>query len=535
MSAATPRLVTPIPASVNRFSAAPLVGGGKRRVSGYARVSTLLDEQQTSYEAQVEYYTQHIKSNPDWEFVAVYADEGISATSTKKRDGFNKMIADALAGKIDLIITKSVSRFARNTVDTLTTVRKLKEKGVEVYFEKENIHTMDSKGELLITIMSSLAQDESRNISENTTWGKRKQIADGKISLPYAHFLGYEKGEDGLPKIVEAEARIVRLIYSLYLQGKTHNIIARYLTEQGIPTPASKRKWSISTVMSILQNEKYKGDAMLQKHFTVDYLTKKVKRNEGEIQQFYVENSHPPIIEPETFDLVQAEIKRRRSKGKMHTGLHMFSGKLFCGGCGGFYGSKVWHSATKYKRTVWQCNEKYKSKGKCACQTPHLYEADIQQVFIRAINQIFQNKDQIIADYNEIIQALTNTTGTDHESDTLREECRVVAEMIQQCIDENARVAQSQTEYQKRYDALHRRYDAAKTQLDKLTQEKQEQASKREIILRFLSDLNRHDGLLAEFDEGLWYATVESITIHTNKEAVVTFKDGNTINICFQN
>jgi len=200
-------------------------------------------------------------------------DEGISATSIKKRDGFNKMVADALAGKIDLIITKSVSRFARNTVDTLTTVRKLKEKGVEVYFEKENIYTLDSKGELLITIMSSLAQDESRNISENTTWGKRKQIADGKISLPYAHFLGYEKGDNGLPRIVESEAKIVKLIYSLYLQGKTHNIIAKHLTEKGIPTPAGKQKWSISTVMSILQNEKYKGDAMLQKHFTVDYLS----------------------------------------------------------------------------------------------------------------------------------------------------------------------------------------------------------------------------------------------------------------------
>jgi len=517
--------VTPIPASVNRFSAAPLAGGRKRRVSGYARVSTLMDEQQISYEAQVEYYTEYIQSNPEWEFVEVYADEGISATSTKKRDGFNRMIADALAGKIDLIITKSVSRFARNTVDTLTTVRNLKEKGVEVYFEKENIHTLDSKGELLITIMSSLAQDESRNISENTTWGKRKQIADGKISLPYAHFLGYEKGENGLPKIVEAEAKIVRLIYSLYLQGKTHNIIARYLTEKCIPTPAGKQKWSISTVMSILQNEKYKGDAMLQKHFTVDYLTKRVKRNEGEVQQFYVENSHPPIIEPETFNLVQAEIQRRRNNGKAHTGLHVFSGKIICGECGGFYGSKVWHSGTKYKRTVWQCNEKYKSKGKCGCQTPHFYETDIQQIFIRAINQVFKNKDQLIADYNEILQALTDTGAADHESNTLREECRMVAEMIQQCVNENARIAQSQADYQKRYDTLYKRYDAAKTQLDTIAKEKQERDIKREAILRFLADIGQQDGLLEAFDEELWYATVESMTAQANKNIVVTFKD----------
>jgi len=529
MSAAVQRIVTPIPASVNRYSAVPLTSGRKRHVAGYARVSTDMEEQQTSYEAQVDHYTKHIQSNPEWEYVDVYTDEGISATSTKKRDGFNKMVADALAGKIDLIITKSVSRFARNTVDTLTTVRKLKEKGVEVYFEKENIHTLDSKGELLITIMSSLAQDESRNISENTTWGKRKQIADGKISLPYAHFLGYEKGENGLPKIVDAEAKIVRFIYALYLQGKTHNFIARHLTEKGIQTPAGKQKWSISTVMSILQNEKYKGDAMLQKHFTVDYLTKKVKRNEGEIQQFYVENSHPAIIEPETFDLVQAEIKRRRDTGKTHTGLHVFSGKIICGECGGFYGSKVWHSGTKYKRIIWQCNEKYKSKGKCGCQTPHLYETDIQQIFIRAINQVFQSKDQLIADYTEIIQALTDTEVADQESDTLREECRVAAEMIQQCVNENARVAQSQAVYQKRYNALYERYDAAKTQIDKMATAKQEKDIKRETILRFLSDISQQDGLLTEFDEELWYSTVQDITVHSENNVVVTFKDGNTI------
>ena len=183
----------------------------KRRVAAYARVSTDSDEQLSSYAAQVDFYTQYIRSNPEWEFVNVYTDEGISGTNTKKRDGFNRMINDALAGKIDLILTKSISRFARNTVDTLTTVRKLKEKKIEVYFEKENIYTLDAKGEVMITIMSSLAQEESRSISENITWGKRKSMADGKFSLAYKYFLGYEKGEDGLPKIVEEEAKIIQI------------------------------------------------------------------------------------------------------------------------------------------------------------------------------------------------------------------------------------------------------------------------------------------------------------------------------------
>lgn len=233
--------VTVIPATRNLRTGAPKNASIKRRVAGYARVSTDSDEQFTSYTAQVDYYTGYIKSNPNWEFVNVYTDEGISAVSTKHRDGFNRMIADALSGKIDLIVTKSVSRFARNTVDSLTTVQKLKEKGVEVYFEKENIYTLDSKGELLITIMSSLAQEESRSISENVTWGQRKRFADGKVSMPYAQFLGYRKGADGLPEIVPEEAAIVIRIYREFMGGKTLSAIARRLTEDGILTPGKRR------------------------------------------------------------------------------------------------------------------------------------------------------------------------------------------------------------------------------------------------------------------------------------------------------
>ena len=281
---------------------------------------------------------------------SVYIDEGISGTNTKKREGFNEMVKDALDGKIDLILTKSISRFARNTVDTLTTIRRLKEKKVEVYFEKENIYTLDAKGEVMITIMSSLAQEESRSISENVTWGKRKSMADGKIGLPYKHFLGYEKGEDGLPKIVEEEAKIIRQIYRLFLDGKTVRSIADMLMEQGIPTPTGKSKWSVSTIMSILQNEKYKGDALLQKTYTADFLTKSVKKNKGEVPQYYIQNSHPAIIDPETFLLVQQEIERRRPNRRQLHRCSPFSAKIICGCCGGFYGRKVWHSGSKYEK-----------------------------------------------------------------------------------------------------------------------------------------------------------------------------------------
>ena len=226
-------------------------------------------------------------------------------------------------------------------------------------FEKENIYTLDSKGELLITIMSSLAQEESRSISENVTWGHRKRFADGKVSLPYKRFLGYRKGADGLPEIVPDEAEIVRQIYKQFLEGKSYYAIAKNLTDRGIPTPAGKEQWHIRTIGSILTNEKYKGSALLQKKFTVDFLTKKTKVNEGEVPQYYIEESHPAIISPEEFELVQAEMAKRKQLGRKFSGNDIFSAKIICGDCGGFFGAKVWHSNSKYRRVIWQCNQKF--------------------------------------------------------------------------------------------------------------------------------------------------------------------------------
>lgn len=280
------RKVTTIPATISRYTATPINSTKKRRVAGYARVSTDHEDQTTSYEAQVDYYTNYIKSRDDWEFAGLYSDEGISATNTKHRDGFNQMISDAMAGKIDLIITKSVSRFARNTVDSLSTIRKLKEHNIECYFEKENIWTFDSKGELLLTIMSSLAQEESRSISENVTWGQRKRMADGKVSFDYSRFMGLDKDKETGKIVVNPEqAKVVKLIFRLFLEGLTPHAIAVELTNRSIKTPGGKDVWNQQTVRRMLSNEKYKGDALLQKEFTVDFLQKKMKKNEGEVPQ----------------------------------------------------------------------------------------------------------------------------------------------------------------------------------------------------------------------------------------------------------
>lgn len=394
--------VITIPATRSRYTAAPVNTRKKRRVAGYARVSTDHEEQRASYEAQVDYYTNYIKGREDWEFVSVYTDEGISATSTAKRDGFNKMVADALDGLIDLIITKSVSRFARNTVDSLTAIRKLKEHKVECYFEKENIWTFDSKGELLLTIMSSLAQEESRSISENVTWGQRKRFADGKVTVPFKRFLGYDRGEDGNLVINEEQAEIVRRIYGMFLQGRSPFAIAKTLTAEGIPTPGGKTNWSGSTVRSILTNEKYKGDALLQKVYTVDFLSKKKKINEGQVPQYYVEHSHDAIIEPAVFETVQKQMAVRQTKANRQSSANIFSGRIRCGDCGSWYGSKVWHSNDKYRRVVWQCNHKFDGAGKCC--TPHLEEHTIKELFVRAVNILTTEKDEIAANFRAITE-----------------------------------------------------------------------------------------------------------------------------------
>ncbi len=375
----------------------------KRKVAAYARVSTDEDEQLSSYENQVNYYTRYIQSKPEWEFVGLYSDEGISGLNTKKRDGFRQMVEDALNGKIDLILTKSISRFARNTVDSLVTIRQLKEKGVEVYFEKENIYTLDSKGELLITIMSSIAQEESRSISENVTWAKRKNMERGKVSMSYGHFLGYEKGEDGKPQIVEKEAEVVRRIYNLYLDGKSVREIARILTTGEVPTPSGKNcNWNVSTIMSILRNEKYKGDALLQKVYTVDFLNKKVVKNTNVLPQYYVENSHPAIIDEETFDLVQTELAKRGGCSRGRRAKSVFDHKVICGDCGHFYGQKLWYSDSRERVYVWRCTHKYDTEPNC--QTPVVREGDLKSAFLATFNQLLRFREGYIAELEKRVE-----------------------------------------------------------------------------------------------------------------------------------
>ncbi len=522
--------VTVIPATKTMFSASPLETRKKRTVAAYARVSTDNDEQISSYEAQVDYYTKLIQSNPLWEFVGVYADEGISGLNTKNRDGFRKMIADAVDGKIDLILTKSISRFARNTVDTLTAVRKLKEVGCEVSFEKENIQTFDSKGELLITIMSSLAQEESRSISENVTWGKRKAFQDGKSSWAYGSMLGFRKGKDEQVEIVPEEAEIVRMMYKWFISGKTVHWIASELTAKGIPTPMGKTKWQAKVVESILTNEKYKGAALLQKSFTVDFITKTKKKNEGEIQQYYVSENHEAIIEPDEWEAVQIEMAKRKARpGKCnHNSLHPFSTKIICGDCGSFYGSKVWHSnIPERRRIVWQCNSKYSNEHKCT--TTHLYEEDIRRLFMRAINKVAGNIDSLADDCDTIRNYFLDTAEIDSGISALSIEVETITAMTERLIADNATAAISQNEYARKYNDYSASYEKAKAELEALERKRLRQLSKADSVKRFKEMMIQTGSTPTEYSDDLWNVAVESATVWADETITFKFKNGQEI------
>jgi len=361
------------------------------------------------------------------------------------------------------------------------------------------------------------------------TWGKRKQMADGKFSMAYKQFLGYEKGSDGTPQIVESEAKIVRRIYNMFLAGKAIREICVILTNDKIPTPRGKTVWHKSTVKSILTNEKYTGNAILQKRYTVDFLTKTTKVNEGEVPQYYVKNSHPAIVDQITFELVQAEMTRRENLGKQFSGNGLFFCKIVCGECDGFYGSKVWHTKDKYRRMIWQCNRKYAEK--LHCPTPHLTEEQIQSCFVTAFNLLWEDKDRYLAEYAAATQRLTNTTRQDQRMAVLQDECDQTLATIQSCIKENAYTARDQDEYARRYDELAEKYKAAKAQIDKLSAKKQAKLVQAEKIRRFSGILRKTENPIIIFDSRLWCAAVESVTVHSKEKVVVTFQSGTKIQV----
>ena len=526
--------VTIIPSTLNPLTQMPIGAVKKRRVAAYARVSTDSDEQFTSYEAQVKVYTEMIRKNPEWEFVDVYSDEGITGTNRKKRDGFNRMIQDCYDGKIDLIITKSISRFARNTLDAVGLSRELKKKGIEVFFEKESLWTFENTSEFVLTVLASAAQEESRSISENVTMGKRWAMQEGRTSWAYKNFLGYRKNpETNKIEIIEDEAALVTQIYRWFLkEGKTCSGIASLLNRMGVKTPSGKEgcKWTKNTVNSILTNEKYKGDSLMQKTYTTDFLEHTHKKNNGELAQYYADNTHPAIIEKGDWEMIQTELKRRKGIGASYSGSSPFTSKLICEDCGGFYGPKVWHSTDKYRRVVYQCNRKFDKKHP-KCQTPVITEDKIKSMFINAYNQAMVSKEQLISDTNDLIALLTDTAELDRKIAKLQAELDVIRELVGKMVRENSIRAQNQAEYEAKYNELTQRYEKTNDELSGCMEERNYRKGQILKLQTFIDNILKSQEILTEWDSAVWNILVSSGIVHKDGSISFKFNNGTEITI----
>ncbi|MGO5086122.1 recombinase family protein [Oscillospiraceae bacterium LCP25S3_F9] len=495
----------------------------KLKVAAYCRVSTDSDEQATSYDAQVEHYTNLIKKNDDWEFAGIFADDGISGTNTKKREEFNRMIEECMEGNIDMVITKSISRFARNTLDCLKYIRQLKEKNIPVFFEKENINTMDSKGEVLITIMASLAQQESESLSKNVKLGLQFRYQNGEVQVNHNRFMGYTKDENGHLIIEPDEAEIIKRIYREYLQGASLKQIGEGLEADGILTAAGKTKWRPETIKKILKNEKYIGDALLQKTYTVDVLTKKRVVNNGIVPQYYVENSHEPIIPRDIYMQVQEEMLRRANlhsgenrKKRVYSSKYALSSIIYCSKCGDIYRRIAWNNRGKHS-IVWRCVNRVEHGPGC-CDAPTIQETDLQNVVVKAINMVLGGKD-------EMLEALETNIATIFalEDDSSLESI-------------NARLEELQKELLKRANAKQDYNDLA-DEIDHLRELKQnamvenaEREGLKQRIAEMQQFLAEQTEQIEEYDEILVRRMIEKITVYEDR-FTVEFKSGTSVDV----
>ncbi|WP_130868970.1 recombinase family protein [Intestinimonas massiliensis (ex Afouda et al. 2020)] len=508
--------------------------GGRKRVAAYCRVSTNSEEQINSYESQKSYYTEKIEKNPDWEMAGVFADKGLSGTSLKKRDQFNKMIAACRRGRIDLILTKSLSRFARNTVDCLETVRMLKANGIGVYFEKENINTLTESSEFLITLFSGFAQAESESLSKNVAWGKQKSAEAGNVPFQYKKTLGYRKGKDGKPEIVPEDAKTIRRIYQRYLDGCSLGQIKQELEEDQVPTAQGVHRWSYQVIQNILTNERYIGDVLLQKTYVTDCISKRVKKNQGERPMYYIENNHPAIIPREIYQAVQTEMTRRSSKrkvmqktGKTEQGKYSYkyalSELLVCGECGTPYKRVTWARNGK-KKIVWRCISRLEFGTKYCHTSPTIEERKLHAAILSAMNEL-ADFAQVQRDAMMLAQSAQESQGTG--GDSLLELRRRLQELsveqeslLEQILDNmddvelNARLKEVADEKQK-----------VKNKIESLRQNEIYQAEREERLQAMWASIQEHAKGFQAYDDELTRLVVEKITVLDSNTIRIRFRD----------
>ena len=504
------------------------------KVAAYCRVSTDEEEQETSYEAQISYYTEKIKNNANWTLAGIFADEGISGTQAKKRPEFLRMIKLCRQRKIDLILTKSLSRFARNTVDSLNYIRELKSLNIAVYFEKENINTLTAESEMLTTIMSCFAQAESESISKNVAWGIRQSFKNGNVPIRYASLLGYRKGADGKPEIVPEESEIVREIFRKYLDGMSLVQIADALNSRGITTKLSGSKWNSANVQNILKNEKYTGDALLQKTFITDCITKKSRKNNGELPMYLVKNHHEPIISRADFNRVQEEMARRSAKrviadkltkteqGK-YSAKYALSELLICGECGTHYRRVTW-TAKGFKEIKWRCISRIQYGKKKCHNSSTVDEQELHKAIVSAINEFCNVKEDVAKVLREsVCEALdTNLNGSVQEAQQRIDElARNIDELIKLAtVPETAESAMSDIE---------KFSEEMKNLREFIENEKAKQMTVQrnsEQLNAVLERLEKEDIELAEYDDMAVRQLIEQVVVNGKNRITIRFKGG---------
>ena len=510
------------------------------RVAAYCRVSTDDEEQLTSYEAQKNYYTDKIMTNKEWTMAGIFADEGITGTSARKRPEFLRMIRQCKQGKIDIVLTKSISRFARNTVDCLNYVRALKELGIAVIFEKENMNTLEIDSEILITMLGAFAQSESESISANVRWGIRQAMKEGKATIQYKYLYGYRKGDDGKPEIIPDQAEVVRKIYDLFLSGTPVRGIQEYLNASAVPNINGESKWARSAIDSILTNEKYCGDVLLQKTYIDDCINKKVKKNTGQLPMYLVQNHHEGIISHETFDAAQAEIARRSagkspSKKNAPTGRSRYSSKyalsdrLYCGECGTRYQRCTWRNRDGSKRIVWRCVSRVDYGNKYCHDSPTLDEEPLHRAILAAINSAVKDKDNIVCNLKAAMEKeLAPIAGQqlslseiDNRLEQLNTEfSKVLAE---------ASESGNQAAYSDRFRDIMQHQTELKAQRNEIQRMLAESGKAAAHIEQCRQAAETTPSAITEWDEALIRQVVESVTVETGSEIIVALKSGASI------
>lgn len=488
------------------------------RVAPYCRVSTDSEEQKLSYNSQVMYYKEMVESNPKWEMVDIYADEGISGTQTNKRMEFQRMINDAVDGKIDMIITKSISRFARNTLDTLKYVRLLKEKNIAIFFEKEKINTLTMNGEMLLVILSSLAQQESESISANVKMGLKMKMKRGEL-VGYNGCLGYDYNkEDKSISVNEEESEIVRYMFKRYIEGAGCFVIAKELTKLGYKTRRGSAKWHESTIRGIIKNEKYKGDLLLGKTFTVDPITHRRLHNFGEEEKYYIEDHHEPIISAEMFDKAQEILKRRSSRynnkgrNEKYSRKHAFSSLCKCSFCGGTLIRRKWHSGTNHEKYTWQCGTSIKNGRKACAYSKAIDEKMLKAAFVQGYNRLSLNNRDMISEFLDNIECALDVPKYQNELSTIKREIYKLEEKGRKLVELRINEKIDLAVYEKKYDAINvklKELNETKVEIQ-LTLDGEQSISNR--IKNFRNTFNTNEKM-DEFDRELFDSLVEKVVV----------------------